>query len=144
MVRASSKADRAGADDDDFHDRAPANELRASRARPTSAAEMFQVGHQPHPARPEAHAQHAAALQWASRASSLPGTGHVDDHDVGLHRMIDLQVRMVKPCRERPGVCVILGQPLQVVVQGVQAGRGQDPGLAHAAAPHLAEAVGPG
>ncbi len=40
------------------------------------------------------------------------------------------------------GVRVVLGQPLDVVVERVQAGGGEDAGLAHRAAPHLLVAPG--
>ena len=42
------------------------------------------------------------------------------------------------------GVAMVVGQALDVVVQGVQGGRGKDAGLAHAAAEQLADAAGPG
>ena len=41
------------------------------------------------------------------------------------------------------GPGVVLGQPVHVVVQGVEAGGRQVPDLAHPAAQHLAESVGP-
>ena len=41
--------------------------------------------------------------------------------------------------RQRPGVLVVLGEPGHVVLERVEAGRGQDAGLAHAAAEPLAE-----
>ena len=44
--------------------------------------------------------------------------------------------------REPARVRVVVGEPLDVVLERVQPGGGEHAGLAHAAAEHLAEAVG--
>ena len=47
-----------------------------------------------------------------------------------------------RPVGQRARVLVVLGEPLDVVVERVQAGRGDDPGLPQRAADHLLEAPG--
>ena len=53
----------------------------------------------------------------------------------------EIELDVVSPkqlVREQAGVHVILGQPVDVMAEGVRACRGQDPGLAHRAARHAA------
>ena len=60
--------------------------------------------------------------------------GALDDHDVGVDgRRVD-----AAGLGQQPGVGVVVGEPVDVVVEGVEPGRGQDPGLPHAAAHPLA------
>jgi len=58
--------------------------------------------------------------------------------------MIHRQQRIVQFRCDAGGVGVVIGQPSQIVLEGVQAGSRQDSHLAHPPAQHLAEAMSPG
>ena len=47
-----------------------------------------------------------------------------------------------EPLREQPRIGVILGEPLEIVVERVEPGRGEHAGLAHRAAEHAPRAAG--
>src|SRR4029079_8097958 len=64
--------------------------------------------------------------------------GHVDDDDVRVHGGRVDAARL----GDQPGVLVVLGHPLEVMVDGVQTGRGEHTDLAHAAAHPLAPYAG--
>ena len=68
----------------------------------------------------------------------------LEDHDVGLDRgRIDRDaVELGQPVGEPARVGVVLGEPLDVVVERAAARRPRDPGLAHRAAHHLLVAPG--
>ena len=85
-----------------------------------------------------------------SRAGQLLGgpgriqaqPANVHDDDVGLHAVkIDLHAfHLVKMFRQEPGVGMILRQPLEMVIQRMNAGGGQNAGLAHATTKHFSQA----
>jgi hypothetical protein len=62
------------------------------------------------------------------------GIGYVDHHDVRVHGGGIHVARL----GEQPGVLVVLGEPVDVVVEGVEPGGGQDADLPHPAAHPLA------
>ena len=72
------------------------------------------------------------------------GVRHLEDDDVRLdRRRVELDARQLRqPVGEPRGVGVVLGQPLDVVVERVQAARRDDARLAHRAADHLLVAPG--
>ena len=64
-----------------------------------------------------------------------PEGADVDLDEVRLDLLeVDRDARLVQPLAEAAGAGVVLGQPLDVVVEGVDARGGDDPGLAHRAA----------
>ncbi len=83
--------------------------------------------------------------ETSTPASRAPATkaGRVvalDDHDVGVDGLgVD-----AAGLGQEPGVGVVVGEPLDVVVERVEPGRGQDPDLAHPAAHPLATDAGLG
>ena len=59
-------------------------------------------------------------------------TGRVDLDEVRLHLLeIHRDARLVETLRERLRASVIVREPLDVVIERVEAGRGDDPGLPH-------------
>ena len=70
------------------------------------------------------------------RGAERRRVGHREDDDVGLDRgEIELDAgELCQPLGQPPRAGVVVGQALDVVVERVQAGRGDDAGLAHRAA----------
>ena len=54
---------------------------------------------------------------------------------------VDREAERGQPVRQPAGVPMIVGEPIDVVLERVQPGRRQDAGLTHAAAEHLADAM---
>ena len=85
--------------------------------------------------------QHAAL---ARAGHERRGVVSRNDDDVGVHGLRVQTARL----GEQPGVRVVVGQPVDVVVEGVQPGGGQDADLPHPAAhplaayPRLGDGVG--
>ena len=65
-------------------------------------------------------------------ARSRPRPGHIDLNEVRLHLLeIHRDARLVETLRERLRASVIVREPVDVVIERVQPGRGDDPGLPH-------------
>src|SRR3990167_2660107 len=89
----------------------------------------------------QAGGQHAVGFQEIQqrRATAI---GHVDEDDVGLGRLHRQAVDPAQAIGQSAGVGVVVGEPVHMVVQRMQRAGGQQPGLAQAAAGHLADAAG--
>ena len=94
--------------------------------------------------RPVGADQDALLLEGRRQFGSAHRTAHVEPDDVGLDaRRIELDAGdLGKPLGQMAGVGVVLGQALDVVIERVQAGGGDDPGLAHGAADLLLDPPG--
>ena len=70
------------------------------------------------------------------------GAGGVEEHEVGLRLLHGHARHLPQAARQGLGVAVVVGQAVHVVVEGMEARRGADAGLAHAAAEALLPAPG--
>ena len=105
----------------------------------------MQVGDRPQHRRSEIEQVDTPLRQSSHRLLSTLAAGQLDVAHVRLHR-IEVHgesFQRVDALGQGARPCVILGQPLDVVLQGVQPGRGQDTGLAHAATEQFPPAVRP-
>src|SRR6185312_1986961 len=106
----------------------------------------IQVSHRPDRMRAQ-HAEPDAVAPHGSGIELIPsqaGLVNVEDHDVRLHgARFELDPGNAgQLLRQLPGPLVILGQPIDVVLQGIDAGGGNDPGLPHGAPETLLVAPG--
>lgn len=69
----------------------------------------------------------------------LPRVLDPDEHDVGLWRLYSVTGIGEARC-EPAGAFVVLGEPVHVVLEGIEGGGSEDAGLAHAAAECFADA----
>ena len=96
----------------------------------------------PQHAEPDAVAPHGAGIELIT---GQPGLVNVEDHDVRLHRArIELDPGNAGELQgQLPGPLMILGQPVDVMLQGIDAGGGNDPGLPHGAPEALLDSARP-
>ena len=72
-----------------------------------------------------------------------PERGEVDLHEIGLDPFeVDRDARFRQGLRQPSRTSVVVGKPLEVVVERIDAGCGDDPGLAHGAAEEVLLAPG--
>ncbi len=64
----------------------------------------------------------------------------IDENDVVSAGTDTRRPAVRKPLRERLGIRVVVGEPLDVVLERVKARRSENPGLPQTAAQHLAQA----
>ena len=77
----------------------------------------------------------------ARRAQEAHRVLDAEHHHVGLGGRIDREAELLEPGGQPARVRVVVGESLDVMLERVEARRGEDAGLAHAAAQHLARAV---
>ncbi len=101
--------------------------------------------HRPHRARPERDDQHSALARGLDERR--PGDGlltQIENDDVGLHRR-DVEVHLRK-AGEMPGdqarVDVVVGEPLDVVIERMKSGSSKEADLPHRATQHPSGTVG--
>ena len=85
----------------------------------------------------------SARAAAASAGASSRRLGQVQRDDVRAHRPRPTTPNGASASASRAGPGVVVGEPVDVVVQRVQAGGGEDAGLPHAAAHPLADDPGP-
>ncbi len=69
----------------------------------------------------------------------------MEDHDIGLHRgEVELDTPQPgKTFRQQPRVGMVLGKPVEIMVERLEPGGGEDARLSHRATKHPAGAMGP-
>ena len=81
---------------------------------------------------PRRLSEHALTPQTAYElGGGSPCTGSVEEHQIGV-RLLDRDARhLAQAACKGLGVAMVVGQPIHVMVERMQAGGGADAGLAH-------------
>ena len=120
--------------------RGQAMRRRHFSARSTWRASTSRWVDQPQPVK--AGEQHPLRLSCGHESSGIAVGRQVHEHDVGLRGLHADARQAGQTVGQCPGVGMVVGQPVDVVVQGVARRRSQHPHLAQPTAQHLADAPG--